>query len=360
MKVLYDHQIFDIQTHGGISRYFANLYEGLNRKSDFHSELAVLHSRNHYIDNKPYLPSSAGKFLLKKQSNRNKWNKRYSEFVIRKNAFDVFHPTYYDPYFLDKVKKPFVLTVHDLIHELLPEYFTPYDPTVQFKRKVIERASHLIAISDSTKIDLQSVYNVADNKISVIHHGYQILTAIESELELPFTNYILFVGDRTKYKNFYILSSAVARLTKNYPELILVCAGGGAFTVVEQEAFLRKRLKNVYQIPANDGELKALYKNALAFVYPSLYEGFGLPILEAFANDCPAILSDIPPFKEIAGDACTYFDPHDVENMTEAIEKVINSESLADSLRKRGAIQLRKFPISDCIDKTATVYKLFS
>lgn len=357
MKVQFDHQTFILQKYGGISRYFANLYNHLDSHSGFKSELSLLYSQNYYINEKSYLPKVIGKFLLKKNKRLTKWNKLYSERIIKKNEFDIFHPTYYDPYFLNHIKKPFVITVHDMIHELFPEWFLGSDPYVRYKRLVFEKASHFIAISKSTKDDLQSIYNIDDSKISVIHHGYQIITSDPINFKKPTPNYILYVGDRNSYKNFNRFINAVTPIISKGDDISLICAGGGAFSLVERELFFRKGLKKVTHIMADDATLKMLYQNALVFVYPSLYEGFGLPILEAFANKCPSVISDIRPFREVGGNGCMYFNPNDIEDMSTQIEKVIQSEMLANHLRNAGEIELQNFSIGSCLEKTALVYK---
>lgn len=349
-----------LQKHGGISRYFANLNNSLNNIPGVVSELALLYTHNYYVKKKSYLSQTLGGFLPRKERNLNKWNKKYSEFKINKENFDVFHPTYYDPYFLEKIKKPFVVTVHDMIHEMYPEYFPFNDNTVHFKRRLFEKADHLIAISESTKTDLQSIYNISDDKISVVQHGYQISSEIAVAFAPPISNYILFVGDRTKYKNFNKFVKAIVPIIKSNPDVGLICAGGGNFCVVEQELLHRYGISNVAQISANDEELKILYRQALVFVYPSLAEGFGIPLLEAFANNCPAVISDILPFKEVGGAACAYFNPNDIQDMSSQIEKVIYSAEVSEKLRSAGEIQLKKFSMADCVERTADVYRMLT
>lgn len=359
MKILYDHQAFILQKYGGISRYFANLYDHLNG-TEFECNLSLLHSNNYYLGNKSYLPKQIGNVLLKRYKKIDKWNKYYTNSILQKDKFDVFHPTYYDPYFLTSLKKPFIITVHDMIHELYPEWFAGYDVYSNYKRLIFEKATHFIAISESTKNDLQSIYNVEDSKITVVHHGYDLSVTEAAEYIPPFSNYILYVGDRATYKNFNRFINAVTPILQRYPDISIICAGGGEFSIVEKELFIRKNLRKIIQISAEDSELKILYEKALVFVYPSLCEGFGIPILEAFANGCPSVVSNINCFMEVGGESCQYFDPYNIEEMSSQIEKVINSLSLSDQLREAGKVQLQKFSIKACIDKTAAVYKLIN
>src|SRR5690606_34603832 len=172
MRILYDHQAFVMQRYGGISKYFASLSSGISQTRNITSDVKVLHTENGYLCPESNVLSIAlGNQFLKKKSRMERWNRRYSQYLIQRDDFDVFHPTYYDPYFLDYIKKPYVITVHDMIHELFPEYFSSQDPTALNKRRVIGRADHVIAISESTKKDLQNLLGVAESKISVVYHG---------------------------------------------------------------------------------------------------------------------------------------------------------------------------------------------
>ncbi len=358
IKILFDHQTFSLQRYGGISRYFANLFAKTQNRPDIKSDLSILYSQNHYIHDQPgALGNMLGSILLRKQKGRYKWNQRYSSHVISQNKMDVFHPTNHDPYFLDQIKKPFVLTVHDMIHERLPQYFDTGDDSAYAKRLCIERADHLIAISESTKRDLQHYYDIEDDKISVIHHGFEPSMAMQDDSITGLDNYLLYVGDRRAYKNFPLFLVAVAPLLKS-TSLKLICAGGGEFKRAETEQLLRLKIQDlVTQRSVSDEDLTGLYRNAKAFIYPSLYEGFGLPLLEAFQNRCPVIASDIACFREVGDDALEYFDPNDPEHIAASIQAVIEDADLQRKLSQAGERQLLKFPISNCVEKTVNVYK---
>lgn len=362
MKVYFDHQIFSWQRYGGISRYFSNIYHSLHAHGHTDCKITLLYSRNHYIQDLHFpLPAFVAERLRPRQVKLESWNRKYSRYLIRKNDFDVLHPTFYDPYFLDGLKKPYVVTVHDMIHELFPEYFSQNDPNVPRKRTTIMRADHVIAISQSTKNDLQKIFGLPDEKITVIHHGYtESREAADPMFVPPFPNYLLFVGDRGGYKNFHRFVTAVQPLLSRY-NIHLVCAGGGAFGVAEQEMLQRAGiLDRTAQISATEGQLNALYQRAIAFVYPSLYEGFGLPLLEAFHNNCPIVASNTSCFHEVGGDAVSYFDPYQPDDMRRAIDAVINSADTAQQLREKGALQLRRFPMDRCMDRTMEVYRKLS
>ena len=188
MKILYDYQMFDAQRFGGISRYF---YEIIRNSPEGQSIIGIKYTNNHYLlsdkkldfienpyDLKKFLPelSFRGKGRLFHLCNKmfgyeEHPNKNYSIELLKQGNFDVFHPTYYDPYFLDYIgNKPFVLTVHDMIHEIYPEFFEN-DSTAFNKRKLVEKASHIMVNSEYTKYDLIKFYGVNDSRITVDSRG---------------------------------------------------------------------------------------------------------------------------------------------------------------------------------------------
>lgn len=350
-----------MQDYGGISRYFASLSSFLGRSPDFEHRLKVLFSRNAYLsDQHSILPNALGEFLLKDYSTYNKYNRRYFKAITALNRFDVFHPTYYHPYFLKLVKKPVVITVHDMIHELYPSYF-PNDRTTQYKREVLARADHIIAISDTTKNDLKSIFNLPDEKISVIHHGYfEPLIygeARELTVRLP-PAYLLFVGSRTAYKNFSKMVEAIAPILDDNPHLSVVCVGGGRFSVAEEKQFRHSgHSKRFLQMNVEEQDMPLIYKKALLFIFPSLYEGFGLPILEAFFHACPMAISRTPSFIEVAGQAASYFDPLDLHSIHQTVSELVDGETLRKQLVDMGKLRLQKFSAVNCMAKTAEIYR---
>ena len=359
MKILFDSQMFDKQVYGGISRYFVNLISALERRAGFDAELSVLFTKNYYLkDRKLKFDNFLGRAVLSEKKRISKWNKNYSRYRIAKNDFDIFHPTYFHPYFLKLLKRPFVITVHDMIYELYPDYFNSADLTAQYKKQVINAASHVIAISQTTKNDLIRLLHVPEEKISVVYHGH---TSIKNDkmpdVSLP-AKYLLFVGGRDDYKNFETFARGAAILMQGKQSLYLVCAGGSNFTL-EEEDFLQQLNINerALQYDVADDLLYWLYKGAEAFVYPSLYEGFGLPILEAYESGCPVILSRTPSFVEVAADAAIYFDAENPEEIAESIKSVLDNVELREQLVRKGQGRLAEFTMERCIAGTIDVYK---
>ncbi|RYU87360.1 glycosyltransferase family 1 protein [Mucilaginibacter terrigena] len=359
MKILFDHQKFSLQRYGGISRYFAGLNAGLNTRPGISSKICGLYSENEYIKDL-HLPfnNAAGKFLFHGHRNRIiRWNRRFCEWNLRQNNFDIFHPTYYDPYFLKYIKRPFVVTVHDMIHESLPQLFGDAAEVIAQKKQLIASADAIIAISQHTKQDLIKYYPHAEHKITVVHHGYIPNTAsADAGLTLP-DKYILFVGERWHYKNFIFFVKAISKLLNHDKELHLVCAGGGAFTNAEKELFADLNISSqCHQVSATDSELKQMYCQARLFAFPSLQEGFGFPLLEAFANNCPVVCSNTTCFPEVAGDAALYFDPADEASISAAIEKVLYDDAARQNLISKGQQNLQTYTFDKCIDNAIQVY----
>ncbi len=363
MKILYDHQIFTSQKYGGISRYFYELIHYFNKKKGNEIFISIVFSNNYYISDKKdvkhisFLPQYdfKGKHRLVAPI-----NKMWSILKIKKQNFDVFHPTYYNPYFLDYIgNKPFVLTVYDMIHEKFPAIVPAHDKTSERKRILADKASKIIAISESTKNDLIEIFDVNPLKIEVIHLATEMKLNKKLVLEVSLQKeYILFVGTRHSYKNFKKFITSIENLLCEKKELSVICIGGGEFSGEEISFFDKLNIRNqIFQYTVNDELLANYYSHAIMFVFPSLYEGFGIPVLEAFACECPLICSNTSSLPEIAGDAAEYFDPYSEESMRNAITKVLISPARQDILREKGKQRLKYFSWEETAQKTHEVYK---
>ena len=331
IRVLMDSQAFDFQTHGGVSRCFAGLISHMPEDIDI--TLPILETQNQYLKEmglapeKDYYmefckghPTSVNRFWYKVLTNIRhghwrQWDRmpHYSIFEaerqLERGDFDVFHPTYFDPYFLDKIgKKPFVLTVHDMISERYSGTYKFHDGQPQGKRKLIPRAAHIIAVSEHTKQDIVDLFDISPKKISVIYHGIDQSPYVPSPEGNPNGRYILYVGGRNKYKNFLRLVHDVTPVLRNHQDMSVICTGkpfNREELRVLQESGLSGRF--VQKFVESDQELMDLYHFAQVFVFPSEYEGFGIPILEAYKAGCPVLLNRASCFPEIAGDAAIYF-----------------------------------------------------
>jgi glycosyltransferase involved in cell wall biosynthesis len=364
VKILYDHQCFAIQQYGGISRYHYHLIKELNKLNNVKAELALKYSNNYYIHSdkdfevKQFFPQKS--FLLKRTI-LDYINRTLSIPLIKNGNYDIFHPTYYNPYFFKYLKdKPFIITAHDTIQEMFPEIINGIDKTLEYKNFIFSVAKFIIANSENTKKDLMRIYSIPSNKITVVYLAASIskdMAAIREKLNLP-EKYILFVGTRDFYKNFENFILAVEPLLKDHKELFVITAGGGYFTKSELNLFESRKIKDkVIFKEADDTILATLFANALAFVFPSKYEGFGIPVLEAMNCDCPVIISSTSSLPEVGGDAAVYFNPEDIEDIRQKIQKVVFNSELRQELITKGKIQRNKFSFSNTALQTHNVYR---
>jgi glycosyltransferase involved in cell wall biosynthesis len=285
-------------------------------------------------------------------------NKLFSKNQIKNENFDIFHPTYYDSYFLKYLKtKPYILTVYDMIHELFPDMFKNDNTAIQ-KEIAIRRATKIIAISENTKNDIVKFYHIDPNKIVVIPLATSLCAQKpDSTLNLP-QKYILFVGDRWTYKNFDFFIRSISDILSEENNLFLICAGGKLFSDNEIRLFedLKIKSKVIHYSISDDRALSYLYRKAIVFVFPSLYEGFGIPVLEAFSSGCPVAASNCSSFPEVGGDAIKYFDPRSSHSIQEVILDIVHNEAIQDSLRNRGYQRLKLFSWEKTALATKNVY----
>jgi len=369
MKILYDTEIFDLQIFGGISLYFSKLFDCFSKDQDVDFTMPLIYSDNQYIRNSDllkYMSFYKHNFPFRKQLTKffALQNEINTVKNLKKQDFDLYHPTYFNLNLLKHLnKKPFVLTVHDMTLEVLPEYFIfdkNAENTVKTKKYLIENASRIIAISENTKKDILEFTNVDESKIDIVYHGkpFESLEKTENVGYLP-EKYILFVGQRSKYKNFVSFLIAISEILLKDENLYLICAGGFNFSRTEKEIINSLNLikKVIYTGIENENKLIALYKNAVCFIFPSLYEGFGFPILESFQCGCPLICSNTSSFPEIAGDAAYYFDPYDSESIKNAVNKVLQDDNLKQEMRQKGHKQVEKFNWNKTASQTKDVYK---
>jgi len=364
MKVLYDYQILSKQIYGGISRYFVELMKNFKDDDEIEYKISLRYSNNYYLKELNIL---SYKTFLENFSFRGKYrllnilNKKVSKKYISKGDYDIFHPTYYNPYFLNFLNnKPFVLTIYDMIHEIYPKMFSLKNKISERKKLLAQKATKIIAISENTKKDIIKFFGINENKIEVIYLANSIninKNNYNISIELP-EKYILYVGSRRGYKNFELFIEAISLLINDNNKLNIVCAGGGKFNDKEIEKLKNLKIKDkVFYYSGSDSVLAYLYRNAIAFVFPSLYEGFGIPVLESFACKCPVIVSNTSSFPEVAGDAAIYFNPTDKISILNSIQKVIYDDELRDQLVYKGSQRVKEFTWEKTANKTKKMYE---
>jgi len=358
MKILYDHQIFSLQRHGGISRYFSELAMRVN------ANVAVLATENEYLATMPFyrgMKLDGSKRITGKTALISTINASWARMKLVGQGFDIFHPTYYHPYFLGYLRKqPYVLTVYDMAHEMYPDCFSVDDRTAVWKRTVVSGAARIVAISEFTKQELMRLYGLDGTNIKVVHlaSSFQRSAATAANKTGRSNRYILYVGTRNRYKNFGLFVRAMAPLLRREPDLRIVCAGGGAFDSGELELMESLLLTGrLLQVRASDPELAELYAGAGVFVFPSLYEGFGIPVLEAFSCGCPTIVSNAGSLPEVAGDAGMVVDTNDESALGASVERVLNDHEFRETLIKKGYDRAAHFSWDRVARETVRVYE---
>lgn len=274
---------------------------------------------------------------------------------------DIIHETYYFNSRNSVSNAKVVITVHDMVHEKFPQYFAANNSTTRLKVEAVKRADHVICVSENTRKDLLELVDIDPNKTSVVHHGFSLRRSVSDwQAELPSIQapYLLYVGSREGYKNFFDLIRAYASSPGLSDEFKLICFGGGSFTSAEKAHMASFGLSDseVQQLSGDDQTLSVYYKNATALIYPSKYEGFGIPPLEAMSFDCPVVCSDISSIPEVVGDAGEYFCPNDLDSMRDAIQRVVQSATRRQELIVRGRNRLNYFSWSKCAKETLAVY----
>ena len=357
MKILYDHLCF-WQKYGGVPRYFIEIMKCLPIENYI---CTAKISNNEYLKEigiKSYPFFSKIKFRGKSRI-ESEIGKLISIPLIVKGNYDIYHQTHYYPYaykYLPKNVKA-VTTIHDLNFYTIPEFYSVNSKTKEDMKISIEFADHIITISNNSKKDIIKYLGCPENKISVIYHGIDMEKFSQSYsmrgYDIP---YILYVGARNKYKNFDGVIKAFSVLKDKYSDLKLYCAGISP-NVSEIELLTTYNIKNdVFFFQCSDQDLIELYRHALLFVFPSYYEGFGLPILESMAAGCPVVLSNTSCFPEIAGNAGINFNPYDVDSMINAIDSVIINSDVRNQMIRAGKEHVKKFSWEKCAQEHIKVY----
>ncbi|MEI7891233.1 MAG: glycosyltransferase family 1 protein [bacterium] len=262
-----------------------------------------------------------------------------------------------------------VVTIHDLAFKIFPEYFPQKDlkKLNRLSDLAIKNADRIIAVSDSTKNDILKFYpEVLPENVVVVHHGFdtklfsskideakQIETL--SRFKIQDSKFVLYVGAIQPRKNLEVLIEAFDEIKKKHGDLKLVFAGAPAWNhegVFEKIQSSEHRDDIVVTGILSFEELRLIYGSAKVFVFPSLYEGFGIPVLEAFASDVPAILADNSSLPEVAGNAALYFKTGDSSDLAVQLERVLGDEALRQRLISAGRLRAQEFSWSKCAKQT--------
>jgi len=363
MRVLFDDEIFSTQFEGGISRYFTQLIEELPA-TGITPLLPFGWTCNRHLAGSPAfsgwrLPRFAGSRSLLRRINGTG-----SHAALDRGRYDIWHATGYDGGALPHARawpdKPIVTTVYDMTPEVMPEAIAPGigNPHAG-KQAMVLAADRVVAISAATKADLLRFIAIPADRIQVIHlgvgDGMMWRQSAARPAGLP-DRFLLFVGKRGGYKNFAGIAPALAALMADRRDLHLVCVGGGSLQPAETALF-DGVVERVLQLQADDATLAWCYAHAAAFVFPSLYEGFGLPILEAFINRCPAVLAERSCFPEIGGEAALYFDPDRPDRLVDLLGRLVGDQAARERLGAAGARRARDFTWAKTAEAHAALYR---
>lgn len=356
VSVFYDHETFSIQQYGGISRYFAELLQRV--------PACGVETRAFYglTANRHLVPGCSGTGIRIPHFKGGRIARCFVNGIAQR-AFPplygsaVIHKTYYGRQTVRKHQK-LVITIHDMIQEHLPGHDTE---TSERKRYWCNRADAIIAISEATRRELIRIFRVPEGKTITIYHGapsFPSAAPLNPEQRPIPEPYFLMVGGRDAYKNFRTLAAAFDQFHRRHPGVKLACFGANNWSP-EERAFLEKHdlLRDVVHISGGDASLRCCYLHATAFVSPSIDEGFGLPLLESMAFSCPVLCSDIPAYREVAGDAAHYFDPRSVNDIADTLVRAVDSPTALRFVAARGNERVRMFDWQRCASETAALYK---
>ena len=377
MKIAIDINELINPSPGGVKTYTKEIVNAL-LKVDQKNKYFLYARKKASRDTKFCVPASKNSFLKILKWPLPFWTYiRFAREIKKQKPNLLFMPIQSVPFLISKPKKiKIVITVHDLTFLKFPQYFTFKDRFLlnYHTRRAVKMADKIIVPSRATKSDLISLYKIKANKIKIIYHGYRKIYSAAGKgakagkgkkFSAHTDNYILFVGTIQPRKNIINLVKAFEIFKKNFNFPPSPLFARGRFTPPLQEGNLklvvaggkgrlwRKTFKRIKKSPVSediilagavdDRKLADLYSQAKVFILPSLYEGFGLPILEAFSCGAPVIASNNSSLKEIVGESGLLINPNNPKEIAEAIKKIIRNDDLRNSLVEKGKERLKDF-----------------
>jgi glycosyltransferase involved in cell wall biosynthesis len=287
-------------------------------------------------------------------------------FLLRRSKPDVFFsPAHYSPLWLPC---PLVVTIHDLAYIYFPDEFLKKDQYKLFvwTKESVDKAKIIITVSKSTKDDVIKHYHIPEDQVQVIYNGFQSYPRAKDDERIlkkygvDKQKYLFFVGTLQSRKNIVRLIEAFHALRSTYPDLLLLLSGRRGWLYDKmleriQQLHLGDYVRELGFVP--DADLASLYAHAQCFVLPSLYEGFGIPVLEAMAQGTPVVASNNSSLPEIGGEACLYVDAHDTMQIATAIERILTDKELQRSLIMKGKVNVKRFSWDTCASETFALLK---
>jgi glycosyltransferase involved in cell wall biosynthesis len=364
LRVLYDFVIFRMERRGGISRYVCELARRLGASGDAEALVACGVHANDFVAE---LRGAPGVRLLGVA--RPTSFSRTSLGGALDYAFlgalgatlrgvDVYHPSYYPRTVRPPRGARVVATVYDMIHERLPE-FHHGDPTPARKRALVEAADLVLCISQTTADDLTAIYGVDPSRIRVTYLGAAVDPAVGTPSPAPRGRpFFLYVGRRHGYKNFRRLLEAYVSDAALRADTALVTVGGEEWDAEEQRLIAQAgNTARVVRVSAGEHELAALYRGALALVVPSLYEGFGLPAVEAMRTGCPVVANAAGSLPEVIGDAGVVMAMTDSGELASVMSGLAGDDERRRMLGDRGRARASRYDWAATAAATAAAYR---
>jgi len=354
VRVDLDEQIFLRQRRGGVSRYFAELWLEANRLPD-----VMIRATWKWHSNDHARQVGLGQWVPSAFTRSARLSRALNRGGATAAAGDVSHHTYYD---LSHLKRSHArlkaITIYDMIPELFPELFSGPSPHVG-KEECARAADLIFCISHATRDDLLRLYDLDASKVVVTPLGVanEFSSTARAPAGLP-PQYFLYVGNRASYKDFDVLVAALRGTDSPLRQFPLVCVGGGAFTGGERALLHRAGMEGrVSQMKVTERELPGVYASASCFIFPSRYEGFGLPTLEAMKSGCPTLLARSSSHVEVGGDAAFYFEPQDSADLREQLIRIVGDDAERASHVRSGVARADAFSWRSTALQTVLAYQ---
>jgi len=347
LSILVGGEAFQLQSAGGVSQIYRRalpilmMMDGVKRIDVIYQEPVIPKQSVSGFSDQVYgwwCRGDRRPYRLRQILNRNVFGP-FNRWRFCRTHASVYLPTYYTP---SPPSVPSVCFVYDMIYERCPDSFTQNEvsKTLEAKNSCIKNATRLLCISEQTKTDVICYYNIDPSRCDVVYlgGGERIMLPSHCCRERSECYKFLYVGDwRTPYKNFAFMLRAIREwqhLSKSTAELHVA----SRIPITSTDKTIHSNLASsdiIYHESADDAELNRLYCEADVFVYPSLWEGFGIPVVEAMACGCAVMCSDIPAFREVGGDAVDYFDPADLNSFCECLNRSLSSGRSPDAVKTR-------------------------
>lgn len=358
MHIVIDARMIGKKMHG-IARYTYNLIKNLV-KIDPRNRYTILVTKD--IGD---LPASTGNLEMRFLKSR--WISVSEQWELVKILKVLKPDLYHTPSFVAPVFNPFpmIMTIHDVNHIALANNYTALHRL--YYKFIVKPSAHksakILTGSDFSRREISKYLSMPNEKIKVIYYGcdeefkpiedLQNLRRVREKYGFP-KSFILYVGSHKPHKNLSNLLKAYARISLDIP-LVLSGKGNEKLLEISRRLNIEKRVRWVGEIEKND--LPSVYNCATVFVFPSIYEGFGLPPIEAMACGCPAVVSNVTSLPEVCGDAAYYVDPFDVTSMANGIYKVITDEGLKENLVRKGLQRVKMFHWKESAEEHMKIFE---